>query len=234
MFSNKGKLFLVLAISFLVVAKAQAISPSYSIVGLEDGPEEVLVTDSLFPEANLGPGFHSAYKFNVYGGDENNLGYVTTVGGSHNVHFETLNYTLGCCPAVNAALQTYNGSSNSFTAFSPSYSDGWYDSIDVLEMIYGMGVNNYSFIGYLLAGSNSFPAIDASWYVIPTSPDSFVSVLDLNTPDSRNWIVDVTIGELTSPVPEPATYVMFLLGMMLLWLFSGRRVIKHDPGGAIV
>lgn len=228
--SIKGKLFLVFAISFLVITKAQASLPSYAIVGLGDGPEEILVTDSLFPEANLGPGLHSAYRFNVLNGGDNNSGYITMVGGQRNVHFETLNNTLGCCPVVDAYFRTYvEDYSSSYTVFSPVYLNGWQEYVNVLEMTYGLGGDGYSFVGYLLLGSDSIPAIDASWYVIPTSANSFVSVLDLNTPDSRNWIVDVTIGGLTSPVPEPETYAMMLAGLFILF-FYGRRV-RHDPGG---
>ena len=230
----KGRFFLVLlTVSFLVTTKAQASSPSFAVVGLGDGPEEILIPGNLFPEAGLDSGFHLAYKFDVFRGGENHSGYITMVGGQRDVHFETLDNTLGCCPVVGTALRTYSGGDYPYSAFGPSYGNGWYGDVDVLEMVYGVEINYYSFIGYFLLGSHSYPAIDASWYVVPTGTDSFISILDLDTPDSRNWIVDVTIGGLTSPVPEPATYAMFLSGILLLWFFCGRRV-RHDPGGATV
>ena len=231
----KGKLFLVLlTVSLLAVAKAQASSSSFAVVGLGDGPEEIMIPGSLFPEAGLGSGFHLAYKFDVFRGGENHSGYITMVGGQRDVHFEQLNHTLGCCPVVGASLRTYTEDySSSYGTFWPNYFNGWQEYINVLEMTYDMGGNGYSFMGYL-RGSGSYPAIDASWYVIPTGSDSFVSALDLNTPDSQNWVVGVTIGDLTSPVPEPATYAMMLAGILFLWFFSGRRVAKHDPGGAIM
>ena len=73
---------------------------------------------------------------------------------------------------------------------------------------------------------------DVMLTLIPDGFDRYVGYLDADYGGHLLFAVDV--GELiTSPVPEPATYAMLLVGLLFLSIYYQRRRVAIDPGGAM-
>ena len=235
------KVFLVLMmmVSVSVVTQAQAGLPAYAIVGVHDEPEVISISGDAHSWMGLSSGFHEAYKLSPYtidgeGNYTSHSGYVLATGGPRDVLFETLLPSTGSNPVIDTYVQTYDITyGNSTVVFSNNQPDGWREDVFALEFIYATGSTGYSFMGYHTLGSGTnFPSIYADQYIIPIDGNSFIAWLDVDSPNHTDFGYKVTFGDLTSPVPEPETYAMLLVGLGLIgFTVRNRRRVTHDNPG---
>ena len=227
--SIKGKLFLVLLTAFLVTGNAGADPwPRYGISGVGDGPDNFLVSGAPYTLAGLESSrFYDAYAFD-FAGSDSNYGYVAMTGGERWIGITMFENTLRWDLGFSFAVRDFNN--GSFRTLGTDKDLYVFDGASIQEFVIVHPYGAESFIGYLLWGG---PVVDdVMLTLIPDGFDRYVGYLDADYGGHLLFAVDV--GELiTSPVPEPSAYAMMLVGMLFLWSFRGRRVVKHDPGGAV-
>ncbi|KXJ97898.1 MAG: PEP-CTERM motif protein [Parcubacteria bacterium OLB19] len=231
----KGKLFLVLLTAFLVTGNASASGPGYAVVHLEGEDPDVMVLDTVYPLAGLDPGLNFGWEFNSYFGGAK--GYVDIIGDKTVILTNIYNDLVIPPIVANAGIQDYE-SGSTFSVFGPVSWSGSYDYVGMLDMVLLTSTSDYSFSNFILSGG--LPSVVAKWLIIPDRDDpmhSFTSIFDVQvTPDiNRQWVFTAKVVDSISPVPEPSTYAMLLLGVLFLGLFSRSRLVaRHDPGGATV
>ncbi len=79
-------------------------------------------------------------------------------------------------------------------------------------------------------GKSSSPSVnDPIWSIIPTGDHTLLGIaqFDQSNPDLGYWAF-----EISTPVPEPETYAMLLVGLAMIG-FTMRKKVITDPGGMV-
>ena len=231
---NIGKLFLVLLTALLVTGNAGASGPGYTVVHLDGEDPSVAVLDTAYPLAGLGPGLNFGWQFSSHLGGAK--GYVDIIGDKTVVLMNIYNDLVLPPVVANAYLQDYEGGDFS-PVFSPVDWSGPYEYIGMLDMVLLSGRDSFSFSNIIMSGN--FPSVVASWFILPDRYDpmhAFTGIFDVQvTPDvNRQWVFTAKVVDSISPVPEPSTYAMLMVGLLFLSIYYQRRRVAIDPGGSIV
>lgn len=226
---NIGKLFSVLVIFLCVSNVVQAADPwpRFGVAGIGDGPNTFLVSGASYTWAGLNPDeFYGAYMFDFAGGDDN-FGYVVMNGGDRWVEINILENTLNGAMGFNAGISDLNGGHfrNLIVASETTVYDG--ASIQSFEFTHPNG--QASFMGYLISGG---PVVaDVTLTLVSDGFTRYVGDFDAGV--GGHMLYEVKVGDLImSPIPEPSTYAMILIGLFFLSLWS-RRQMRYDPGKII-
>ena len=226
---NIGKLFLVFAFLVTLMGNAGADSwPRYGIVSVEDGPNNFVVSGASYTLAGLESSrFYDAYVFDFAGSDDN-FGYIAMTGGQRSVEITMIENTLRGDLGFNFFIRDYEN--DGFRTLSVANQPYVVDVANFQEFVVMHPYGAESFIGYLLWGG---PVVDdVMLTLIPDGFDRYVGYLDADY--GGHLLFSVDVGGLTSPVPEPSTYAMLMVGLLFLSIYYQRRRVAIDPGGSIV
>lgn len=79
-------------------------------------------------------------------------------------------------------------------------------------------------------GKSSSPSVNNPfWSIIPTGDNTLLGIAQFDRSDPS---LGVWIFEMTTPVPEPETHAMLLVGLLLIG-YTVRKKTLNDPGGMV-
>jgi hypothetical protein len=209
------KFVLVLIMSLCFFGSASA-APAYTLSGGQA---------AVFNSANTNGYLEDGV---VVGGINVSFGYFGQIlfNEPSQVIFNTLFNSISPTEGVLSVTDNYP-----FTMFSNQGTSLTVSPVSHISMIHRddnlVGEPGFSEVHHL--GMSSSPVVgNPVWSIIPTGDHTLLGIaqFDQSNPDLGYWAF-----EISTPVPEPETYAMLLVGLAMIG-FTMRKVIT-DPGGMV-